>query len=183
VAPAETRVLPATLGSLNCGDWPPSAPEELERLGVHFFLYHPGVYRQARIEGAWFAWQALQAQGYRAVATGGAVSLLVRRDGPRQPPPVAEPDRDEPVLCSGWNAGRTGSASSSLWIWGEGEVVVTLESLEPAIVRAGVDGKPVSSAMPLDGRGSVSVGLGAAGWHLVRLEATASGIAFVRVAT
>ncbi len=182
VAPPETRELPATLGGLNCGDWPPGGQQELDRLGVRFMLFHAGVYRQARLPGAWFAWRALQERGYRSVVTDHGVSLLVVQSGPVQPPPVAEPDRAEPVLCRGWSGTGMIGTSASLWLWGGEETTLEFDASEPVGVTVRVDDGEPSAPAQLDGPGDVTVPLGTAGWHLVQLEATRSGLAFGGVA-
>ena len=178
VAPIATKELPATLGGLTCGDWPPDGQDELDRLGVRYLLFHGGVYRQAQLPGAWFAWRELQDRGYRSVAGDSGISLLQLMSAPMQAPPVAEPDRADPVLCRGWAGERMLATGASLWLWGEGDAVLRLDADEPTGVTARSDDGEPSAPVRLDGEGELTVELGEPGWHLVRLETTRPGVVF-----
>jgi hypothetical protein len=111
LAPPETVAFASRFAALDCGVWRPGDAEKLEALGVRFLLFHAGVYAQAGLEGAWFAWRALEERGWRPVANGGRVWLLERRSGPAAAAPVAEPDRSRPVACA---------AGAGVWTWSAG---------------------------------------------------------------
>ena len=63
LAPEEVFEFTARFNRLDCGAWLPGDQEELERLGVRYFVWHGGLYRQSETPGAWYAMGGPSAQG------------------------------------------------------------------------------------------------------------------------
>jgi hypothetical protein len=159
---------------LNCGAWEPGDREALRRLGVRFFVFHAGVFAQASLPGAWFAWSGLQDEGYRPVGGTGPVRLLAAGDGPPAAPPVPEPDRSRLVLCDGWRGFVTVAPRSMLWVFGEGEIGLALGAPSPVTVAVTVDGaRPAEVELGADG---LTVRVDGLGWHLVEIVAPGPGL-------
>ena len=158
---------------LNCGRWREGDAAGLEQLGVTRLVFHSGVFGQAGLPGAWFAWQGLQRQGLRAEAGRGAVWVFGRSNAAPESPPVPEPDRGRPVYCDGWLGHGTAGGDALLWVWGS-EAALELDAVTPGSVTISVDGEPRGSVeVPSD---TVAFELGAPGWHLVELVDAAPGI-------
>ena len=158
---------------LNCGRWQEGDAAGLEQLGVTQLVFHSGVFGQAGLPGAWFAWQGLQQQGFFAAAGSGAVRALGRSTAAAASAPVPEPDRGRPVYCDGWLGHATAGGDALLWVWGS-EAALELDAATPGSVTISVDGEPRGSvAVP---SGAVPLELGAPGWHLVELVDAAPGI-------
>jgi hypothetical protein len=163
------------LNRVNCGIWLPGDEAALRTRGIRNLLFHRGVYLQSGRPGAWFLWNALQAQGYRAVARGGSVwriPLERRPDTPVQPAPVAEPDRAAPVLCEGWRGWRMKERDAPMWVYGDADVEIELAA--PGRTRASVSvdigrverftvDRSATLRIPLDGNR----------WHSIVLEVPA----------
>jgi hypothetical protein len=154
LAPRDAYSFAFTYNRIGCGVWEPGDEAELERLGVRNILLHRGVYHQAGDRSAWFAWYALEEQGWKPVAQGGAVTLFTRGSS-AAPPPFAEPARTEPVFCRGWRDGTMTELQAPFWLYGAGlhELHVTAE--EPTVVGISVNGhlserRLVSGSMPVN---------------------------------
>jgi hypothetical protein len=154
---------------LSCGIWLPDDEAALREYGVGPFLFHAGLYEQAQRPGAWFAWRALEEQGYRAAATGGQVTLFERGRGPMAPPPVAEPNHGQVVFCEGWHEWTMLEREGPLWIYGEHTVELELTAPATTTARVWVDGAVVDSPT-VARRATVSVDLEGDRWHWVMLE-------------
>ena len=157
------------MNRLNCGVWLPGDVGTLRVLGVGSLLFHVGAYEQSARPGAWFAWRALEQQGYRATARGGPIWLFPFTPTPgvpRQPSPVAEPPHDRPVLCEGWKGRRMKQREAPLWIWGQKslEFRFTAPGKTPAYLQ--VDGGPVRR-FDVDRTGTTRVQLVGRRWHLL----------------
>jgi hypothetical protein len=172
LAPDAVHVFSERYRGLNCGRWREGDLAGLEELGVTKLVFHGGVFGQARLPGAWFAWLGLEGQGFRNEAGRGAVRLLGRSDGPVATPPVPEPDRSRPVYCDGWIGQVTAGGDALLWVWGSGEVTITLEPAPPRPIAVSVDGATRASARAESAR----LELGPAGWHLVELLDAPTGV-------
>jgi hypothetical protein len=157
------------LDRLNCGVWAGGDSAELRSLAVRSILFHRGLYAQAARPGAWFAWKALAAHGFRPVAAGGAVTLLQRRAGPPAPPPVPEPSRDRTVFCEGWSGWTMNERQAPLWVYGAQRLALELTAPGPTAASVWLDGEVVRR-IDVDGPTSVILRLRGERWHSVMLE-------------
>jgi hypothetical protein len=165
LAPRSTFRFTDRFNRLDCGAWLPGDRDELERLGIRYLVFHRGLYEQARVPGAWFAWRGLQESGYRAIGDAGVVRLFGPEGGAEEDPPVPEPERAEPVLCDGWDGeGRLKGPEGALWVYGDGEARVELAAGRPVDVAVFADGRLVERTR-IAGSASAAVPLAGPGWH------------------
>jgi hypothetical protein len=170
LAPRSTFGFTERFNRLDCGVWLPGDREELERLGIRYLVFHGGLYEQADVPGAWFAWQGLARAGNGFEAGGSVISLFASGGGTEVAPPVPEPDRSRPLLCDGWDGeGRLERSEAALWVYGEGSATLDLGSDRPASVALFVDGRRVP-ATRVDGSAAVDVALTGLGWHALVLR-------------
>jgi hypothetical protein len=157
------------LNRVNCGVWLAGDAAELRALGVRSLLFHRGLYAQGGRPGAWFAWKALAAHGFRPAAVDGPVTLLNRGGGAHAPPPVAEPSRERTVFCEGWNGWTMNERQAPFWVYGDRRL--ELEVTAPGRTSADVllDGELVRT---IDVAGPTAVVVRPRGerWHWVMLE-------------
>lgn len=161
-----------SMNRLNCGAWLPGDLDRLEGLGIRSLVYHAGAYAQAARPGAWFAWRALEGLGLRATAGQGAVWLFPLSGAagrPRQPPPVEEPPRAEPVLCEGWRGFTMKQRQAPLWIYGATRVELVLTAPEPTDAFLW-RGRTVTRRFRVDGPTTLRVTLRGERWHLLMLQ-------------
>jgi hypothetical protein len=151
---------------LSCGVWLPGDRERLEALGVVHVLHHRGLYEQARVPGAWFAWRGLEEAGYRAAGRGGAVTLFLPGPGARTPAPMQEPPRDRPVFCEGWRGRTMSELQAPLWVYGAGRLTLGFAAPGRTSARVRVDDGPVRR-FAVAGRGGATFSLDRPGWHSV----------------
>jgi hypothetical protein len=165
LAPRSTFRFIERFNRLDCGAWLPGDRRGLERLGIRYLVFHRGLYEQADVPGAWFAWQGLARAGYGFEADGGAVSLFAPDGGVEAASPVPEPDRSQPVLCDGWDGeGRLEGSEAALWVYGAGQATLQLAADRPARVELFVDGRRLPQT-EVDGSAGVAVALTGTGWH------------------
>jgi len=157
---------------LSCGFWLPGDAERLRSLGIGPILFHRGLYDQSRLPGAWFAWRALMAQGYRPVARGGEVTVLLPGTGAPAEPPLPEPPRSEIVFCEGWRSWTMTERQAPLWIYGKGRVELRLSAPGPTQATISLDGRPPRT-LQVASIAQVSLRLRRARWHLVVIEVPA----------
>jgi hypothetical protein len=170
LAPRSTFRFTERFNRLDCGAWLPGDRRELERLGIRYLVFHRGLYEQADVPGAWFAWQGLAGAGYGFEADGGAVSLFAPDGGVEAASPVPEPDRSQPVLCDGWDGeGRLEGSEAALWVYGAGQATLQLAADRPASVELFVDGRRLPE-IEVDGSAGVAVALTGTGWHALVLR-------------
>jgi hypothetical protein len=153
---------------LNCGAWLPGDEARLRELGVETLLFHRGAYAQSLRPNAWFAWQELQRRGYRATQRGGSVWRFPFEPagGPAQPPPVAEPPREEPVFCEGWKDGRMRQRDAALWVYGPAELELVFRTPSAMPASLWIDGRR-ADAFRVDGEQTLDVALDEPGWHVL----------------
>jgi hypothetical protein len=173
LAPESVYAFTDRFRGLDCGRWRQGDAAALEQLGVETLVFHGGVFGQAGLPGAWFAWQGLERAGFRAQAGGGPVWMFRRSDGATARPPVPEPDRATPVYCDGWLGNVTAGGDALLWVWGSGAATLELDSRTPGSVPVAVDGEP-SGNLDIPSA-NATLELGAPGWHLVELSGAAAG--------
>lgn len=171
VAPRGADRVARRLEALNCGDW---SGVDLDGLGVRYVAFHRGLYENGAAvpDRSWFAWQGLVRNGFRPLATDGAVTVFAPGQS-QAPPPVAEPPRDRPAFCQGWRRGTLEEPRGSLWVHGS-PLRLRLAAAGPVSARIAVDGRPVGRwtiSAPLD----VPLRLGGRRWHLVTIEAARPG--------
>ena len=81
LAPEEAFEFTDRFNRLDCGAWLPGDREELEELGIRFFVYHGGLYEQSRTPGAWHGWEGLFREGLGIVQGGEVVYLWAEGPG------------------------------------------------------------------------------------------------------
>jgi hypothetical protein len=150
----------------NCGVWTPGDQAELRLLGVTRILFHRGLYVQAHRRGAWFAWRSLESHGWRPTLDDSGVTLFAPGVSRREPP-IPEPRRDRPYLCSGWR-GRTLQGPATLWLYGQGPLRLRFDAPAPTSLRMIVGGRVVAQSN-FEGEGSIQTTLAETGWHSVLL--------------
>jgi len=160
IAPKAAFDFSFTHNRLSCGVWLPGDGADLESLGITRVLLHRGLYAQAHRRGAWFAWRGLQDAGFGPVAADGGVTLFAPNAGATTPP-VAEPPRFRPVLCTGWRGRTMLGQQATIWLYGSGSVSVRFSG--NANVRLLVDGR------------SSAATLGESGWHSLLVSAPRAG--------
>lgn len=165
LAPEEAFEFTDRFNRLDCGAWLPGDREELERLGIRFYVQHLGLYEQSRTPGAWHAWEGLFREGL-GLERGNDVIFLWQEgpDGVPPPPGVEEPSRDEPLLCDGWQDGALELDEGALWLYGSGTAELTLEADAPMRVSVFADGRPLEPEL-IDGPTTVEVDLDEEDWH------------------
>jgi hypothetical protein len=171
LAPDAVHAFSQRYRGLNCGRWRDGDLAALEAIGITKLVFHGGVFGQAGLPGAWFAWLGLESQGLGNEAGRGVVRLLGRSGAPAASPPVPEPDRSRPVYCDGWIGQVTAGGDALLWAFGSGEAALVLEPAPPRPVAVRVDGASQTS-----GGGRVPLRLGAPAWHLVELLDVPAGV-------
>jgi len=175
VAPRSTLAFPARYSRLNCGVWLPGDRARLAGLGIRMLLFHRGVFEQASLPGAWFAWRGLEQQGYRPIAQGGSVWLFRLARGTAVQPPIPEPSRSAPVYCDGW-AGRVMTGTTAwLWLYGSGPTHVAVSASPSARATITVDGRATSSVQAAATPTLLTVQLGAPAWHLLGFTSSEPG--------
>jgi len=163
IAPEAAFDFSFTHNRLSCGVWVPGDSAELERLGITRVLFHRGLYAQAHRRGAWFAWRRLQEAGFGPVAAGGGVTLFAPGAGATRPP-VDEPPRFRPVLCTGWRGRTMLGREATIWLYGEGGLQLHLAAPKFVRVRLLADGGLVDQRRFA---GNIVIGTTLAGmrWH------------------
>jgi hypothetical protein len=165
LAPEEAFEFTDRFNRLDCGAWLPGDREELERLGIRFYVQHLGLYEQSRTPGAWHAWEGLSREGL-GLERGNDV-IFLWQEGPNAAPPaygVEEPSRDEPLLCDGWQDGALELDEGALWLYGSGTAELVLEADAPTRVSVFADGRPLEPEL-VDGRATIEVDLDEEDWH------------------
>jgi hypothetical protein len=174
LAPEEATAFFFDYNRLSCGVWLPGDETALERLGITRFLFHQGAYAQAHRRGAWFAWSGLEEAGFQAAASDGAVTLFAP-GSTSAAPPVPEPPRSDPVLCSGWRGRTTLARQATIWVYGGGSIQLRVRSPAPAAVRLLADGRLVDQ-QTFTGLGTLEANLTGSAWHPLVIEASSAGI-------
>jgi hypothetical protein len=159
---------------LSCGVWLAGDRAELARLGITRVLFHSGLYVQAARRGAWFAWRGLQEQGFGPVARGGPVTLFAP-GAPAGPEPKGEPPRFRQHLCSGWKSKRMTATEATVWVYGEGAIVLHVSAPKQTRLRLLADGRLVDQRRFL---GAVFLGTTLTGmrWHPLLLQSSTPGV-------
>jgi hypothetical protein len=176
-APVAADQVARRLRRLSCGDWTRDRAGILGGLGVRAIAFHAGVYGQSHLPNgeAWLAWRELLANGWRPLATDGAVTAFVPgRSAPGAVPPVSEPRRDDLLFCEGWygpsELGRQmASGHAPLWAYGSGTLRLFVSSPKPLDVVLGVDGAPQETRR-ISRLQEVQLALADRRWHLVTFD-------------
>jgi hypothetical protein len=153
---------------LSCGVWLPGDREELTARGVRNVVFHQGLYRQAKLPGAWFAWRGLLQAGYRPLGGVATVRLFAAR-GDVTGPPLREPPHTRPLLCEGWRGRTMIETQAPFWIFGGGALELHVAAPGRVTTRVWVDGR---EAEPVDifGKETFVVPLGVPRWHSITLQ-------------
>jgi hypothetical protein len=159
---------------LDCGAWLPGDRGALEEFGIRSLLYHRGLYEQARVPGAWFAWRGLERAGYRPSHGGGAIRLWEPGEAGASEAPVPEPNRAEALLCDGWSDGRLEASEGAVWVWGAGSARLLLKADRPLSVDVFADGERVLRRT-IRGATSLRVPIRGEGWHALVVRVTDGG--------
>jgi hypothetical protein len=159
---------------LSCGVWLESDRAELARLGITRVLFHSGLYVQSARRGAWFAWRGLQEQGFGPVARGGQVTLFAP-GAPPGPEPAGEPPRFRQVLCSGWSDKRMRATEATIWVYGEGAIVLHVSAPNQTRLRLLADGQLVDRRR-FSGKVLLGTTLTGMRWHPLLLETSTPGV-------
>jgi hypothetical protein len=159
---------------LNCGVWLPGDQDMLRRYEIDRIVFHRGLYAQAHRRGAWFAWRGLMGAGFGPVATGEAVTLFAP-SGPSTAPPLREPPRFRPVLCSGWEGRTMLGPQATIWLYGEGGVQLHLNAPKRVELRLLADGRLVDRRS-FTGNVVAGTTLSGMGWHSLLLVASKRGV-------
>jgi hypothetical protein len=179
-APRRADVVARHLEPINCGDWTTGVADRLRILKVSAITLHRGLFTDNPVAAntAAMAWQGLVANGWRPVATDGAVTTFVRGRSDA-PPPFPGPSRGDAIFCGGWfpqdELGRQMSGShATLLVYGEGFLRLLLGAPEPMTVRISVDGRTHSTRTirRLFNVPEARIGLSGKRWHLVALDMT-----------
>lgn len=147
---------------LDCGAWLPGDLEELERLGIAYFVWHGGLYRQSETPGAWFGWEGLRRSGFGVAA--GASPVFLWEKGLDAAPLPGEPDRGEALLCDGWEGGELELDEGALWLYGRGAAELRLDAPTPTRVAVFADGRSLGPHL-VDGETTIGADLANEGWH------------------
>jgi hypothetical protein len=176
LAPTDAYIWAFTYNRISCGVWETGDEGELERLGVAHVLLHHGVYQQADDRSAWFAWRALEEQGWKPVAQGGPVTLFGRGSS-STPPPYAEPARTEPVFCQGWRDGTTTELQTPFWLYGRGPFALTFTASAPRRVDLSSPDLPATHVVDVTDKPTpVRLTFEDDGWHAVVLGSSSPGV-------
>jgi hypothetical protein len=168
IAPQAAFDFAFTHNRLSCGIWLPGDGAYLERLGITRVLFHRALYTQAHRRGAWFAWRTLVSRGWRPVAQGGAVTLFASGASTAEPP-VPEPSRNRPFLCTGWRGQTTLARQATIWVYGGSSVTLRVRTPARSSVRLWADGQ-VADQRDVLGSGFLMAHFGGSGWHPLLLE-------------
>jgi hypothetical protein len=135
------------------------------------------VYQQASDRSAWFAWRALEEQGWKPVAHGGQITLFGRGSS-SAPPPFAEPARTEPVFCQGWRDGATTELQAPFWLYGRGPFTLTFTAAAPTHVELSSADWPATQVVDVKDEPVTAQGVtfDSDGWHAVVLDASSPGV-------
>jgi hypothetical protein len=174
LAPPEALAFYFAYNRLSCGVWLPEDEAALERLGITDFVYHGGLYAQAHRRGAWFAWKGLESAGFAAGPQDGAVTLFSPGSSTAEPP-VPEPPRFQPVLCSGWRGQTTLTRQATIWVYGEGPIGLILRSPTTVTATLFADGR-LADHRVFEGPGRASARLEGVRWHALLLFSSTAGI-------
>lgn len=153
---------------LSCGVWLPGDEQTLTQLGIEHVTFHRGLYAQGKVPGAWFGWNGLTEHGFAPRTAAGAVTLFGRGSEAR-PPPMPEPPRSRPVLCEGWRNRVMAERQAPLWVYGSGELSLTVRAPVATTARLWVDGS-LEESFPVATRAEVRTPLSGTGWHALVLE-------------
>jgi hypothetical protein len=181
VAPTATRTVARALIPLGCGEWPPGAQLELDRLGVRELLLHLALFRQPGVlpQSPWFAWRALLGHGWGPVYAAAHILLLEQRPASLRPS-FREPNRHRVWLCGGWGQQQPDRSRSldephaGLWFYGR-FVRLRLLADRPTTVSVSTEGRRF--AHRLRGSSTITVGFVGRHWHLVALDAPETALA------
>jgi hypothetical protein len=166
---------------LSCGVWLPGDAAALERLGVTAVTLHQGLYGQAHRRGSWFAWKGLLGADWGPLATDGAVTLFrPAATAAQEGPPIPEPPRGSPVLCTGWRGRTALTRQTTLWVHGGGSLDIDVRVSDAEQIALLVDGK-LAGRRVFATSGVLRADLGDPGWHALLLEASRAGYELVRV--
>lgn len=174
LAPREAFSFYFAYNRLSCGVWQPGDRAMLERLGISRIVFHGGLYLQAHRRGAWFAWKGLEDTGLRAIASDGAVTLFAPGSGSLSPP-IEEPPRQPPVLCSGWRGRTTLMRQATIWVYGKGPIRLHLSSHETISVHLIEKGRLLDQAW-VSGTAVLEARLTGPAWHPLLLDASIAGL-------
>jgi hypothetical protein len=174
LAPREAFSFYFAHNRLSCGVWQPGDRAMLERLGINRILFHGGLYLQAHRRGAWFAWKGLEDTGLRAVASDGAVTVFAPGSGSLSPP-IEEPPRQRPVLCSGWRGRTTLTRQATIWVYGEGPIRLHFSSQQAISVHLIEEGRLLDQAW-VSGTAVLEARLTGPAWHPLLLDASIAGV-------
>jgi hypothetical protein len=174
LAPASAYSFAFTYNRISCGVWKAGDQATLDRLGVQHVFLHQGLYQQSEDRSAWFAWRALEEQGWGPVARGGAVTVFDRGSSSAQPP-FAEPAHDEPVYCQGWRDGKTTELQAPFWLYGRGPFTLTFTASDPTHLFLSSDERVVAEEQVV-GVTTAHVSFPDDGWHAVVLDASSPGL-------
>jgi hypothetical protein len=153
---------------ISCGVWLRDDRGELDALGVTHIAFHRGLYQEAQVPGAWFAWRGLEHAGYRAV-TGNGVVTLFGQSGDVAASPLPEPPRGRPVMCEGWRGRTMIEKQASFWIHGDGLLELLVSA--PGHVRARVWVNELElDPMNVPRTATLRLVLDGVRWHSVTLE-------------
>jgi len=179
IAPQAAFDFAFTHNRLSCGVWLPGDGAKLERLGITRLLFHRGLYAQAHRRGAWFAWRTLVSRGWRPVAPGDAVTLFAPGTSTAAPP-VPEPSRIRPFLCTGWRGQTTLARQATIWVYGGSSVTLRVRTPARSSVRLWADGQ-VADQRDVFGSGFLMAHFGDSGWHPLLLESATRGLRLAEV--
>jgi hypothetical protein len=179
LAPEEATAFFFLFNRLSCGVWLPGDETALERLGINRFLYHRGLYTQAHRRGAWFAWKGLEAEGIGAAASDGAVTLFAPESASTAPP-IPEPPRSDPVLCTGWRGQTAIARDATIWVYGAGSIDLDVQVPARTLIALWVDGE-VADRRVVATSGFLRAELADPSWHALLLRASAAGYRLERV--
>jgi hypothetical protein len=180
IAPQAAFDFAFTHNRLSCGVWLPGDSAKLASLGISRILFHGGLYAQAHRRGAWFAWRSLGALGWSQVARGGAVTLLAPgRQGTE--PPIAEPPRYRPVLCTGWRGRTMTQAQATVWLYGEGGLQLHVSAPKRMQLRVLADGRLVDRRV-FTGKVVAGTTLSGMRWHSLLFIASERGLRLDEIA-
>ena len=174
-APVAADVLVRRLRPLSCGDWTTDAPSLLPGLRVAAITLHRGLYVENPLvdDTAWFAWRGLVDNGWKPLATDGAVTAFAQ-GASTAAPPFREPRRSTLHFCIGWyrpdDAGRQMADShASVWASGPGTVRLFVRSPAPLDVKISVDGH-LRRLLHVQALVELRVTIGDS-WHLLSFDA------------
>jgi hypothetical protein len=94
---------------------------------------------------------------------------------PAGPEPKGEPPRFRQHLCSGWNGKRMTATEATVWVYGEGAIVLHVFAPKQTRLRLLADGRLVDQRRFL---GAVFLGTTLTGmrWHPLLLQSSTPGV-------